>query len=574
MRKCVAGLIATFLILSFSAKCQVPQRFDVIIDEILPDPTPVVSLPNAEFVEIKNTSGESINVQGWRLQSLNATSAAFPSMVLPADGFLIITSTANAALFSTYGRVLGVGSFPLLDNNGTTIWLRSKEGLTIHAVSYNTSWYKNDVKRGGGWSLEMIDTHNPCTGAGNWKASTDAKGGTPGSKNSIDGINPDKKAPAVLRAAALDSLTLQVTFDETIDSAKAAVTANYTVNEIGFAITKASAQAPAFDRVTLTLNRAIQHNTVYTVTVNNVTDCTGNAVQAVNSARFGLASPIDTFDVIINEVLFNPKPAAVDFVEIYNRSAKVLDLKDIIIANRSSTTNNLGSITPVSAENIQFFPGDFYVLSEDGLAVKNNYTAKNPGNFIDVAMPSFPDDKGTVVLLNTQGKVIDELHYDAKWHFALIDNAEGISLERVDYNKPTQLAENWYSAASTAGFATPSYQNSQFRADLSLAGELTVTPKTFSPDNDGFDDFATLHVQVSEPGFVANITIFDAVGRPVKALAKNATLAQTASFRWDGLNDRSIKVPVGTYVIFTEIFNLNGKKRSFKNTVIIAAKFK
>ena len=188
-------------------------------------------------------------------------------------------------------------------------------------------------------------------------------------------------------------------------------------------------------------------------------------------------------------------------------------------------------------------------------------------------MPSFPDDEGGVVLLNLQGKIIDELHYSEKWHFALIDNEEGISLERIDYSKPTQNRDNWTSAASTARFGTPSYQNSQFRVDMGGQGEVTITPKTFSPDNDGFEDYTFVNVKMADPGYVVNITIFDAAGRPVKDLTKNATLGTSGSFRWDGLDDKIRKVPVGVYVVFTEAFNLNGKKRSFKNTLVVAARF-
>ncbi len=226
------------------------------------------------------------------------------------------------------------------------------------------------------------------------------------------------------------------------------------------------------------------------------------------------------------------------------------------LANRSSTTNALGSLQQLSLDPLLLFPGDFYVLSDNGALVKQNYVAKKPDHFIDISMPSFPDDQGTVVLLNAQGEIVDEVHYSAKWHFSLIDNEEGISLERVDYNKPSQEPENWHSAASTAGYGTPSYQNSQYRSDLTVQGEVAVTPKTFSPDNDGFEDYTTVSYQLSETGYVANITIFDASGRPIKALAKNATLAQAGSFRWDGLNDKMLKVPVGAYIIYTEIFNL------------------
>ena len=189
-------------------------------------------------------------------------------------------------------------------------------------------------------------------------------------------------------------------------------------------------------------------------------------------------------------------------------------------------------------------------------------------------MPSYPDNSGFVVLLNAQGVIVDELAYDAKWHFAILDNKEGISLERIDYNKPTQNKDNWHSAASTAGFGTPSYQNSQFRADAMAQGEITLSPaKIFSPDNDGTDDFLTINYTMTELGYVANITIFDAGGRPVKNLAKNATLGLKGSFRWDGLDDKMNKLPIGTYVVFTEVFNLNGKKRAFKNAVVLARRF-
>lgn len=549
-----------------------PQRFDVVIDEIFADPTPPVSLPNAEFIEIKNTSGKSINLQGWKLNSLRTVSAAFPSLILSADSFLIITSSANSALFTAYGKVLGVSSFPSLDNTGTTLSLVSKEGITIHSVNYNNSWFQNDVKSNGGWSLEMIDTHNPCNGANNWKASTDVRGGTPGTKNSVDGLNPDQIAPAFIRSVATDSVTVVLTFSEPVDSATAANVANYSISD-GVGIPAIAVTiAPAFNQVQLKLSVPVITGKVYTITANNLTDCAGNVIQAINTSRFGLASVIDSFDVVINEVLFNPKPTSVDYVEIYNRSNKIFNLKDVYIANRSSTTTALGSIHQLTADDILLFPGDFFVISENASTVKQNYAAKNPDNFLDITMPSFPDDEGIVVLLNAQGAIIDELHYNSKWHFALIDNDEGISLERIDYNKPTQNKGNWTSAASSVGFGTPSYQNSQFRTDVSVAGNITVTPKTFSPDNDGFDDYTIVNIKLTEPGYVANITIFDAIGRPVKELAKNATLASISSFRWDGLNDKFIKVPVGVYVVYTEVFNLNGKKKAFKNTVVVAGR--
>ena len=57
----------------------------------------------------------------------------------------------------------------------------------------------------------------------NWKASTDASGGTPGRKNSVDGINADANSPKLLRAFAPDNTdTVTLVYDEPLDSTKAA----------------------------------------------------------------------------------------------------------------------------------------------------------------------------------------------------------------------------------------------------------------------------------------------------------------------------------------------------------------
>ncbi len=99
-----------------------------------------------------------------------------------------------------------------------------------------------------------------------------------------------------------------------------------------------------------------------------------------------------------------------------------------------------------------------------------NYLVKNPEAILSInSLPSFPDDKGFVLLLNQQGDIADEVNYSADWHFKLIDNTEGVSLERIDPDGPSQNALNWHSAASTAGYGTPGYKNSQFKNLQSIA---------------------------------------------------------------------------------------------------------
>src|SRR5687767_3962273 len=109
------------------AVAQSPQRYDVVIHEIMADPSPVVGLPEAEFVELKNRSAAAINLQGWRLTTASATSGMLGNFLLQPDSLVILCATAQQAAFSRYGTVLPVPSFPALANEGAILSLISKE---------------------------------------------------------------------------------------------------------------------------------------------------------------------------------------------------------------------------------------------------------------------------------------------------------------------------------------------------------------------------------------------------------------------------------------------------------------
>lgn len=274
-------------------------------------------------------------------------------------------------------------------------------------------------------------------------------------------------------------------------------------------------------------------------------------------------------EMVINEILFNPKNGS-DYVEFYNRSNKIFDVNKMYVANRNSS-GAISSTRLISPTPYYIFPGEYIVVTEDAINLALDYLVQNPDAlFVVSSLPSFPDNEGGVILLNFQGAVVDEVRYKDDWHFALIDNAEGVSLERIDPDGASQEPNNWHSAASTAGFGTPTYKNSQYKLLQRINATVEVTPKVFSPDNDGRDDITTVQYKTTEPGYIANITIYDANGRPVRSLVKNGTLGLEGHWVWDGLADKRLKLPVGTYILFTEIFNLNGKKETFKNVVVLA----
>lgn len=560
-------VITLLLVLPFFIKGQDIPRYGIVISEIMANPSAAHSLPNVKYIELFNRSGQYIDLQGWSITDGSSTGRINKNYLLPPDSFVVISSTTGANTIATVTAAIGVTNFPTLRVNGDELILRSPEGQTIHAVAYNREWYGNELKSVSGWSLEMIDLHNPC-GPHNWMASTAIAGGTPGAVNSVQAPNSDIQNPRALHAIASDSLHVLIHFSESLDSSIAANPGLYSIN--GNTIMEAEPIAPLFNSIKITTDQPLQRHQLHTLVLGAaIKDCAGNALNAPLRLPTGLPETIQKRDVIINEILFNPPPGGTDYIELYNRSSKILNLRDLHITHRNAS-GTLVSPKPISTENKLLFPGGYIVVTESAAMLGQHYSVKDPDVVMELSsMPSMPNDGGNLVLLNATGESIDELSYSEKWHFPLLVNPKGVALERTDPHQITQNPNNWHSAATSAGFGTPGYQNSQ-HSTISASSGFHITPETFSPDNDGVDDFLQIQYRFEEAGNVCNITIFDAHGRRMKRLVQNGLCGKEGFFKWDGLDDHHQPLKVGIYIIYTETFTLNGKIRQEKKAITLA----
>lgn len=547
---------------------QVP-RYSIVIDELFPDPSPSVGLPSFEFIELKNVSTTPVELRNFKISDGTSIGVINASFVLYPDSFVIICPIAAVVAYQEFGSTIGISSFPSLNNDADQITLYDPPGSVIHCVNYNISWYNNGVKSDGGWTIEMIDPTNPCATDDNWKASNALIGGTPGTVNSIDRLNIDDQFPALIRAYAIDSITTIVQFDESLDSASASISSKYSVSHgIGNSM-EAMAIAPLFKEVRLRFSSLIQQNQVYELSVNSVVDCAGNVVGAFNKTKLALPSVADSLDIVLNELLFNPRPDGFDYIEIYNNSNKPIDCRQLYIANRNSSGSIVNSIQ-LTNHSMLLFPKEYLLLTENIAWTKQHYPVKNILQLLELhSLPSMPDDKGILVLLNHRGSIIDEVQYDHRWHFPLLSDKEGVALERISYSQQSQSKTNWTSASSNSGFGTPGYQNSQFLSEQSIAANISLSPKIFSPDNDGIDDLLRINIQMDRPGYIATITIYDANGTRVKNLINNQSLSMNAQFLWNGLNDSEQKLARGIYVVVLDLFNLEGRSKKYKIATII-----
>ena len=388
----------------------------------------------------------------------------------------------------------------------------------------------------------------------------------------ITSLIPDATPPTLVEVIPLSFTELEVIFDEVLDETSANDISNYLIDgNIG---TPQSAELDLIEpnKIFLTLNNALTNNTSYNLQVKNVKDKIGN-VMTEQSLPFNLLVPeaIAPNDIIINEILFNPLTGGKDFIEIFNTSNKILNLGELNIGNITLFDAKISDVE----EDYLMMPGEYVVFTEDRNDILDKYTVENEAWLIENDLPSFNDKDGNVSIFieNGNGRImIDSFDYNESLHFALLDDEDGVSLERISDTTPTQTSSNWHSAASTVGFATPTYKNSQFRLTQNNSEIFSIPKTVFSPDQDGFQDLLLIEYQVETPGYLATLKIFDAKGRLVRQLYSNELLAQEGTLTWDGLTDEGLKARIGIYVVLAEIYNVNGDTQQFKKSCVLAGR--
>lgn len=548
------------------------KTYDLLINEIMADPTPTVNLPEVEYVELYNRSNLPIDIKDWTLL-LGSSEKTLPAFTIPAGGYVILCDDGSKPLLQPYGAVIDFSSFAVTNLSGT-ITLKDFDGNVIHTVSYAEEWFKGSYKKDGGWSLELIDPLNPCGEAANWAVCSNADGGTPGTVNSVNASNPDLLAPEISRVGVHDPMHITVWFTESCDSATLLNPANYTISDgIGNPATVV-AHSPDYKIVDLTLSSPLLINVIYTLTSTaSITDCAGNTILAGSSARLAIPTAAEENDIIINELLFDPVTDCVDYVEIFNRSSKVLDLKDLALVNYDTISQSITDYNQISLQPFLLFPGEYYVLSTDSAAVKEFYATTNPKAFIDMAnFPSMNNEDGVVAVTSKSGEVIDLVAYTVELQYPLLTSVDGVSLERINPERASNDATNWHSAAESVGFGTPGFKNSQLGVTVTDENTITLSPDIFSPDNDGYNDNLIIAYSFDAPGNNASITIYDATGRVVRNLINHELCGISGAFTWDGITNDRFKASIGRYIVFVEVFDMDGNVKRYKKGTVLGGK--
>ena len=117
---------------------------DIVINEILADESPVIGLPEWEFVELYNASDSDIELKDW-LFVIGTTSKTFDSYILESGSYLILCNNNAVEAYSQYGDVIGFSSFQIT-NSGTSLSLVNNHGIAVSTVTFSNSWYNDSEK--------------------------------------------------------------------------------------------------------------------------------------------------------------------------------------------------------------------------------------------------------------------------------------------------------------------------------------------------------------------------------------------------------------------------------------------
>lgn len=269
-------------------------------------------------------------------------------------------------------------------------------------------------------------------------------------------------------------------------------------------------------------------------------------------------------DIIINELLPEPFVDGSEYIELYNRSEQELSLKDVCISTRK-TDGSLNTRYPLEAYPQTLQAGDYLLLTKSIEGVENFYSLPASLNWLECKLPVLSNTGSTVVLYREEGEIIiDEVSYSPKWHAPTVKNKKGVALERKDPDKDSQNADNWTSAASSAGFGTPGLENSQYLNGGTETDSEEIDDPIYQPTGT-----FQIPYRLNQSGYMARGWIFDLSGRKVALIADNTSLGTQGYLEWNGKGRDGSPVNTGIYIIYLELWHPGGNVIRKKQVLLI-----
>lgn len=379
---------------------------------------------------------------------------------------------------------------------------------------------------------------------------------------------PEEKLPELVDTKIISTTSFLFIFDQPINNSQAIFT---------LAGEKAIDMELSFDKkqITVYFAKEMQEGKEYQLIWKGITAVKGK-VEAKGILNFiykqEASFPDDvikpqSFDIVINEILFDPFSGGSEYIELYNRSSNTVNISGLSVAIRKQD-GSLSTKYSLSSVDKRLMPGEYVVLTKKKEEVIPFYTLLSEETICEIdKLPVLSNNSATLVLFDSETEeAIDEVTYSSKWHTPLIKETKGVSLERISPDAASQDKSNWSSASADAGYGTPGYKNSQSSASPEgNAGDIGIGTPIKEKESDTYQVTYIL----DESGYMYKSAVYDATGNRVISIATNETSGLTGIIRWNSKRDNGKYLRPGIYIFYVEFYHTNGKIRKFKKAFVV-----
>ncbi len=538
---------------------------DLVVSEVMSDPSPSRGLPVAEYIELYNRSEYLLSLDGFGLD-INGNYSELGYFLMKPDSCVIICDSEHAGAFESEIAVMGLEAMPALPNEQAMITLFDHLGKPVHKVFYQSDWHNTDYEKEGGFSLELKNVELPCL-TNNWGSSVSADGGSPGVVTK--GSSLSYPGDEIGIALPWNEQTLYVRWSQNVHPKQALSEELYEIYPGNYSPIMVEYAFENQYEMLLHFQEPFNHDETYQLKLTSpIYSCESKLLEIDRTDWFSLPDTAKENDIIINEVLFDPLYEGAEFIEFYNRSSKQIDLSGLMFLVDDSPMS-LDKAIALSERPFILNPNEYYVICEDVNKLSEFYSI-HPINCHRLGnMPALPDNGSDIHLLRSDEQLIDHFAYDVSLHNPLLPGNEGVSLERLHPDAPSEKHSSWHSAAQSVGFATPGYQNSQYVESQQGKHFFHPEKELFSPNQDGRDDLYILSYDLSQPDYFCNAKVFNKNGVEIRQLYNNYSLGSSGFLFWDGSTNEGKLALQGIYVVYIEMYHPSGEVKQEKYPCVL-----
>ncbi len=498
-----------------------------------------------EWIEIYNYSGEEQLITSLQICD-SSTCKTIDNIQLKAHSFNIFTKDTNA-LKSAYDipttAHLFETSIPILNNSGDQIIIKI-DYLTIDSLFYDKSVLLD------GASTERKNYLRPANSKINLSPSQDENNATPGKKNSnlaypydlaIDSIFTDDNNDIYIR---LYDIGFQSPADFTLD-----IFADFNRNGEKDLNEGLLAEYLDWNAADYSMKLKYDHMTLFDGVeffgeISIVIQVSSTLDENYENDRMDFIFSLESLSgtVLINEIMFEVGDNSAEFIELYNKSDFMINLKNWQVLDKFYYKSNNNSFID---KNLILKSGDYAVIAWDSLLFDKFPELKDEEKvYISSDNISLNNDQDLLILISSNHHIIDSLTYSETQHDENLLVTKDISLERFNLLNSNQTDDIWTSSADPDG-ATPLRTNSVSQK-LTSKYFVRIEPNPVSFKND-YQQMQILY-NIPFPSSFIDLVIYDEFGNEIFVIADALYSEQSGSFLWNGTDKEGREVPEGLYI--------------------------